>query len=237
MCILAGGLGTRLGRARARHAQAAARGGRRAVPAAPAAPARRSRAARGRCCASATCGELIECADRRASGSGSSFATATTRPGSTARSGPSAARCRCSASASSSSTATPTCGSTTRDVAARWRESGLPALMTVLRNDGRWDTSNVVYDDGRVRALRQARADARHALDRLRARRADRRRAVGWSTTTSATWPKLYQRLAARGSRCAATRRPSASTRSGRRPRSRRPTPSCGNWRIRPCAS
>jgi NDP-sugar pyrophosphorylase family protein len=31
-----------------------------------------------------------------------------------------------------------------------WRVSGLPALMTVLRNDGRWDTSNVLYDEGRV---------------------------------------------------------------------------------------
>ena len=28
--------------------------------------------------------------------------------------------------------------------------SELPALMTVLRNDGQWDTSNVVYADGRV---------------------------------------------------------------------------------------
>jgi NDP-sugar pyrophosphorylase family protein len=31
-----------------------------------------------------------------------------------------------------------------------WRESGLPALMVVLRNDGRWDTSNVRYELGRV---------------------------------------------------------------------------------------
>ena len=33
---------------------------------------------------------------------------------------------------------------------ASWVGSGEPALMTVLRNDGRWDTSNVVYRDGRV---------------------------------------------------------------------------------------
>jgi NDP-sugar pyrophosphorylase family protein len=33
-----------------------------------------------------------------------------------------------------------------------WRDSGLPALMTVLRNRGRWDTSNaVLLGDGRVR--------------------------------------------------------------------------------------
>jgi NDP-sugar pyrophosphorylase family protein len=33
-----------------------------------------------------------------------------------------------------------------------WRKSGLPAMMSVLRNEGRWDTSNVRYENGRVRA-------------------------------------------------------------------------------------
>lgn len=33
---------------------------------------------------------------------------------------------------------------------AGWIESDVPGLMTVLRNEGRWDTSNVVYADGRV---------------------------------------------------------------------------------------
>jgi NDP-sugar pyrophosphorylase family protein len=33
---------------------------------------------------------------------------------------------------------------------AAWRDSGLPALMTVLRNDGRWDMSNALFADGRV---------------------------------------------------------------------------------------
>ncbi len=33
-----------------------------------------------------------------------------------------------------------------------WRESGLPALMAVLRNDGRWDASNALYADHRVLA-------------------------------------------------------------------------------------
>jgi NDP-sugar pyrophosphorylase family protein len=37
-----------------------------------------------------------------------------------------------------------------RDVERAFRASGLPALMTVLRNEGRWDTSNAVYRDGRV---------------------------------------------------------------------------------------
>jgi len=39
-----------------------------------------------------------------------------------------------------------------RAVGAAWAGSGLPALMTVLRNDGRWDTSNVSFDGARVTA-------------------------------------------------------------------------------------
>jgi N-acetyl-alpha-D-muramate 1-phosphate uridylyltransferase len=35
-------------------------------------------------------------------------------------------------------------------VARVWHESGLPAVMAVLRNEGRWDTSNVIYRDGIV---------------------------------------------------------------------------------------
>jgi N-acetyl-alpha-D-muramate 1-phosphate uridylyltransferase len=31
-----------------------------------------------------------------------------------------------------------------------WERSGLPAMMTVLRNENRWDASNAVYVDGRV---------------------------------------------------------------------------------------
>ncbi len=38
------------------------------------------------------------------------------------------------------------------DVARAWIDSDLPALMTVLRNEGRWDTSNAVYESGRVLA-------------------------------------------------------------------------------------
>lgn len=36
------------------------------------------------------------------------------------------------------------------DVARRWEESGLPAVMTVLHNEGRWGDSNVLYRDGMV---------------------------------------------------------------------------------------
>jgi NDP-sugar pyrophosphorylase family protein len=36
------------------------------------------------------------------------------------------------------------------DVERAWRESGQPALMTVMRNDGQWDASNTVFAGGRV---------------------------------------------------------------------------------------
>ncbi|HTW43291.1 MAG TPA: sugar phosphate nucleotidyltransferase [Solirubrobacteraceae bacterium] len=39
-----------------------------------------------------------------------------------------------------------------RAAARAWGESGLPALMVVLRNDGRWDASNAHYERGRVLA-------------------------------------------------------------------------------------
>lgn len=42
-------------------------------------------------------------------------------------------------------------------VQAAYRESGRPALMTVFRNEGRWDTSNVLFDGSRV-----VRYDKRH---------------------------------------------------------------------------
>lgn len=35
-------------------------------------------------------------------------------------------------------------------VVKAWEESGLPAVMTVLRNRGRWDASNALYEDGLV---------------------------------------------------------------------------------------
>ena len=35
-------------------------------------------------------------------------------------------------------------------IALAFHRQGLPALMTVLRNEGRWDTSNVLFDGARV---------------------------------------------------------------------------------------
>jgi NDP-sugar pyrophosphorylase family protein len=47
-----------------------------------------------------------------------------------------------------------------------WRDSGLPAMMSVLRNEGRWDTSNVRYEDGRVRAYdKRAPTPEMHWID------------------------------------------------------------------------
>jgi NDP-sugar pyrophosphorylase family protein len=37
-----------------------------------------------------------------------------------------------------------------RAAASAWENSGLEAMMTVLRNEGRWDSSNVIFDGVRV---------------------------------------------------------------------------------------
>jgi NDP-sugar pyrophosphorylase family protein len=51
-----------------------------------------------------------------------------------------------------------------RAVEAAWRAASPPALMTVTRNDGRWDRSNVVYVAGRV-VLYDKRPDARRRAE------------------------------------------------------------------------
>lgn len=43
--------------------------------------------------------------------------------------------------------------------------SRLPALMTVLRNGGRWDRSNVIYRDGRVKLYDKAGGPGMHFID------------------------------------------------------------------------
>ena len=59
-------------------------------------------------------------------------------------------RFRCSEIASLSYMEIRICGSITGLRPQSWIKSDAPALMTVLRNEGRWDTSNVVYTDRRV---------------------------------------------------------------------------------------
>src|SRR5215213_3298853 len=44
-----------------------------------------------------------------------------------------------------------------------FRASGQPALMTVFRNGGQWDASNVWFEDGRIRLY-----DKRHRLPQMR---------------------------------------------------------------------
>jgi NDP-sugar pyrophosphorylase family protein len=46
-----------------------------------------------------------------------------------------------------------------------FQSSGKPALMTVLRNEGRWDRSNVIYEDGRVVLYDKAVNAAMHYID------------------------------------------------------------------------
>ena len=48
-------------------------------------------------------------------------------------------------------------------IVAAYRESHKPALMTVFRNDGRWDSSNVWYQDGTIRCY-----DKRERLPQMR---------------------------------------------------------------------
>jgi NDP-sugar pyrophosphorylase family protein len=51
-----------------------------------------------------------------------------------------------------------------RDVSRAHANAGTPALMTVFRNDGRWDTSNVIFD-GRMVTLYDKQRQTRPAAD------------------------------------------------------------------------
>jgi len=46
-----------------------------------------------------------------------------------------------------------------------FQSSAKPALMTVLRNEGRWDRSNAIYDDGRVVLYDKNANAAMHYID------------------------------------------------------------------------
>ena len=85
-----------------------------------------------------------------------------------------------------------------RAVERGWRESGLPALMVVLRNEGRWDASNALYEHGRVTAYekttpRREMAWIDYGLGGLTSGALDR---VGRSERDLAA---LYSELARRG--------------------------------------
>lgn len=52
------------------------------------------------------------------------------------------------------------------DVADRFLSTGLPGLMTVCRNDDRWDRSNVLYENGRITAYdKQGRTPGMRHID------------------------------------------------------------------------
>ncbi len=51
------------------------------------------------------------------------------------------------------------------DVESAWRRSGLPAIMAVMHNAHRWDTSNATFGDGRVFYDKRAAGEARAALE------------------------------------------------------------------------
>lgn len=82
-------------------------------------------------------------------------------------------------------------------VALRWRDSGLPAVMAVLRNEDRWDASNVIYDGGMVlRYDKHAPTPEMHWIDYgLGGLTADALRAAPGSERDLAV---LYERLAQR---------------------------------------
>ena len=71
----------------------------------------------------------------------------------------------CSTRASSSSMAIRSCRSEFEPVWQAFQASGQPALMTVLRNEGRWDRSNVIYQPGRVVLYDKAAAPGMQYID------------------------------------------------------------------------
>ena len=80
-----------------------------------------------------------------------------------------------------------------------FRASGRAGLMTVFRNDDKWDRSNVLFDGGPARSLRQGEPNARHAAHRLRPGRADRPGAGAVPPDRPFDLAAVYQRLLADG--------------------------------------
>ena len=82
-----------------------------------------------------------------------------------------------------------------------WHESGCLGLMTVLRNEDRWDRSNAVYENDRVTAYDKTRQDRRmrwidYGLGGLDLRTLD------VIPPTERDLPSLYGRLAQLGELC-----------------------------------
>jgi NDP-sugar pyrophosphorylase family protein len=88
-----------------------------------------------------------------------------------------------------------------RDAAETWERSSCLGLMTVFRNEGRWDTSNVVYENGRVVSYDKAAPTPQmrwidHGLGGLDAA------ALELVEPTDSDLASLQSRLAQRGQLC-----------------------------------
>src|SRR6516162_3065436 len=80
-----------------------------------------------------------------------------------------------------------------------FRRSGAPALMTVLRNDGRWDTSNVLFDGAHVvRYDKRAPTSDMRYIDYGLGILSDNALS-GWNTGLSFDLADVYAKLAAGG--------------------------------------
>jgi NDP-sugar pyrophosphorylase family protein len=85
------------------------------------------------------------------------------------------------------------------EIAVRdWETSGCPAMMTVLHNEGRWDTSNVVYENSRVvRYSKESRVPSMQWIDYgLGGLQAD---ALDEISADEHDLAALYERLSERG--------------------------------------
>ena len=88
-----------------------------------------------------------------------------------------------------------------REVEEAFARSGKLALMTVFRNDDRWDKSNVELDGRSHRHLRQGASDAADAPSGLRPRRDERARPRRRPERASpTTWPRSTRRCSPAGS-------------------------------------
>ena len=107
-------------------------------------------------------------------------------------------------------------------VEAAFLASGKPGLMTVYRNEGQWDTSNVEFDDGRILAYDKKQPHARGCGTSITAWASSGARP---STRVPDGEPcdlaALYQELLAATANWRRSKSPSASTRSDRSPGSR----------------
>ena len=85
--------------------------------------------------------------------------------------------------------------------AEAWKRSGLPGMMSVLRNENRWDTSNAVYRDGRVLAYdKNSPAPEMHWIDYGLG--GLEQRALDLLPPGTRSLADLYRRLAAEGQLC-----------------------------------